>query len=657
MKKIFSLFFIVFFTFSANTQAEEVFNFTSFYPTPAGKYQTIRLNPQSALPTSNCNLGTIYSNADDNSLPYYCGPTVGLPAFAPIAGPWTLSSADLYLTDTSTPENKKVGIGTTSPIFKLTVDNDGGILADGLASTSSDLPAAVSGGGTRLMWYPKKGAFRAGGVDGTQWDNTNIGTNSVSMGYNTVAQQQGSSVWGGENNSATIIAGPGGSFTKGAVITGGKNNSTTSELSQILGGSDNTAGVGARVFGKNNTANGAYSTIGGGENNSATGSYSTIAGGSTNNAYTTADTISGGKQNEIWDIYNTITGGTANVIDQGSVYSTIAGGQNNNTGSGDYAVISGGKSNTASGNYSTISGGDTNTASGTYNTISGGNNNIANSTGNGASAIGGGINNTANGNYSIIVGGSSNTANEQYAIVVGGQNNSAGGSYSLAAGKFMNVTGDHTFVWGYSNAAIAPITANNAMIIYSGSVGIRDTNPAAKLEINRNNNVDQDYLQMTSSSGATSGNIFKINTDGYIGVNQPWPAHPLQFGNGAYVSTAGNFVNASSRQYKKNIIPLKISDALGVFENLTPVEYNYTNEADHLYLGFIAEDVPDLIANQNHDGLSPMDITALLTKVIRHQQDILKEQKNETDKLLKEFEELKNKAQIRNQSKTRLKSL
>lgn len=51
--------------------------------------------------------------------------------------------------------------------------------------TSGTTPA--SGSGTRLMWVPSKGAFRAGQVDpldSTVWDNANIGTASQAIGYN-----------------------------------------------------------------------------------------------------------------------------------------------------------------------------------------------------------------------------------------------------------------------------------------------------------------------------------------------------------------------------------------------------------------------------------------------------------------------------------------
>ena len=71
------------------------------------------------------------------------------------------------------------------------------------------------------------------------------------------------------------------------------------------------------------------------------------------------------------------------------------------------------------------------------------------------------------------------------------------------------------------------------------------------------------------------------------------------------------------------------------------MQYNYKNEKGHRYLGFIAEDVPDLVADQNRKGLSPMDIAAVLTKVVARQQDIINEQKKTRQMLLEEISKLK----------------
>ena len=40
-------------------------------------------------------------------------------------------------------------------------------------------------------------------------------------------------------------------------------------------------------------------------------------------------------------------------------------------------------------------------------------------------------------------------------------------------------------------------------------------------------------------------------------------------------------------------------------------------------MGFIAEDVPDLVATKDRKGMSPMDVTAVLTKVVQQQQAVI----------------------------------
>ena len=74
----------------------------------------------------------------------------------------------------------KVGIGTATPEFALTLDGDGGIIAKGTLGAGDTLTTA--GSGTRMLWYPRKAAFRAGRVNGDQWDDGNIGNNSDRSG-------------------------------------------------------------------------------------------------------------------------------------------------------------------------------------------------------------------------------------------------------------------------------------------------------------------------------------------------------------------------------------------------------------------------------------------------------------------------------------------
>ncbi len=44
------------------------------------------------------------------------------------------------------------------------------------------------------------------------------------------------------------------------------------------------------------------------------------------------------------------------------------------------------------------------------------------------------------------------------------------------------------------------------------------------------------------------------------------------------------------------------------------------SENEDVHVGFVAEDVPELVAEPGRKGLNPMDITAVLTKVVQNQQ-------------------------------------
>jgi hypothetical protein len=98
------------------------------------------------------------------------------------------------------------------------------------------------------------------------------------------------------------------------------------------------------------------------------------------------------------------------------------------------------------------------------------------------------------------------------------------------------------------------------------------------------------------------------------------PTNPLQMASGAYVSSGGVWTNASSRGYKEKIRELSFEDALCALEQLSPVRYQYKQEQGEEYLGFIAEDVPSLVATGNRMNLNPMDIVAVLTSVVKMQQ-------------------------------------
>ncbi|NOT52464.1 MAG: hypothetical protein HOP10_14435 [Chitinophagaceae bacterium] len=96
--------------------------------------------------------------------------------------------------------NGNTGIGTTNPAARLHVDSSVVFTASATLPASPANPP-VSGAGTRMMWYPDKAAFRAGNIDGAQWDKDSIGRYSFASGINTKAKGEASVSIGAYNNA------------------------------------------------------------------------------------------------------------------------------------------------------------------------------------------------------------------------------------------------------------------------------------------------------------------------------------------------------------------------------------------------------------------------------------------------------------------------
>ncbi|MBF0560322.1 MAG: tail fiber domain-containing protein [Nitrospirae bacterium] len=148
----------------------------------------------------------------------------------------------------------------------------------------------------------------------------------------------------------------------------------------------------------------------------------------------------------------------------------------------------------------------------------------------------------------------------------------------------------------------------------------------------------------TLSTGSPRLERMVISSSGYVGIGGdtgsgiPSPSYPLQMGSGAFVTTGGVWTNASSRAYKENIKTLTGEEANQVLDRLSPVKYNYKTDKEDKHVGFIAEDVPDLVATKDRKGLSPMDIVAVLTKVVQEEKNTIAEQMNMISELSKKVD-------------------
>jgi hypothetical protein len=95
-------------------------------------------------------------------------------------------------------------------------------------------------------------------------------------------------------------------------------------------------------------------------------------------------------------------------------------------------------------------------------------------------------------------------------------------------------------------------------------------------------------------------------------------------GGGQY--DGNSFNDASSRVLKQDIQPLGPGAAAEALAALEPVTFAYRATPGDPRVGFVAEDVPGLVATPGRQTLSALEIVAVVTKVLQEQQRTVQEQ-------------------------------
>ncbi len=192
------------------------------------------------------------------------------------------ASSDLFWKDS----DQSLGIGTNNPKAMLHVaknsSNRGNVVFTGELSNFPGAPP-VSGAGTRMMWYPDKAAFRAGTVNGSQWDKRNIGNGSVAMGVGTTASGNWSTAIGVGTTASELRSTAMGSYTTAsghASIAMGENTTASGDWSTAMGWKTKASEKNSTAMGAETTASG-HASIAMGENTIASGDWSTAMGKNT----------------------------------------------------------------------------------------------------------------------------------------------------------------------------------------------------------------------------------------------------------------------------------------------------------------------------------------------------------------------------------------
>jgi len=199
---------------------------------------------------------------------------------------WTGYVGDSLWIDTSTFQ-----IGSSSKPIHLLLSNQRAMIIDtALIALSRALQvdgahdvlfgASATGAGDKSLWIAEKGALRAGSINGTQWDVSNIGQNSVAFGRDTRA-----------TNDEALAFGLGSDASGKQSVAFGAATDATADQSTAFGFQSAASGLRATSWGVNTRARGLNSTAWGnmsiaageestawGEGNIAQSKYETVIG-------------------------------------------------------------------------------------------------------------------------------------------------------------------------------------------------------------------------------------------------------------------------------------------------------------------------------------------------------------------------------------------
>ncbi len=306
-----------------------------------------------------------------------------------------------------------------------------------------------------------------------------------------------------------------------------------------------------------------------------------------------------------------------------------------NIGIGSFAS---GVDTKASGDFSTAMGYNTVASDGYSTSI--GNQSIAsgyNSTALGVATIASGTQSTAlgsgteaSGTWATAIGNGSvasgqNSTSFGVVTLANGVSSTAMGAFTEASGNSSTAMGSQTTASGHSSTSIGNNTkakgfASTVIGIYNDSIltvnqiAISPTTPL--------------FIVGNGDDNIIRTNAMVINKNGRVGLGLNLPGHPIHHSNGARLTAAGDWTNASDRRLKSQIQP--INYGLKELMQLQPSTYT-VNATGEKHIGFIAQDlkkiVPEVVSGTEGDmkngetlGVSYGNMVALLTKAIQEQQ-------------------------------------
>ena len=229
-----------------------------------------------------------------------------------------------------------------------------------------------------------------------------------------------------------------------------------------------------------------------------------------------------------------------------------------------------------------------------------------------------------------------------------GNVSAAFGDNTYALGFAASTFGDNTIAKGYSTTAIG---IYNDSILTTTETAVNSTTPL--------------FIIGNGDNDANRSNALVVNKNGRIGIGINTPGHPIQHGNGAFLTSDGTWTNASDRRLKSKIkpIPYGLKEVL----MLSPTTY-IMNASGEKHVGFIAQDlkaiIPEVVNGTEGDihkgetlGVAYGNLVAVLTKAIQDLSATVDEQSKQLRQNKEHINSLEEKLRQMNELETRLSSL
>ena len=507
-----------------------------------------------------------------------------------------------------------------------------------------------SGDEYKMFFDQSLGAFRAGRIQNTNWDNTNLGAYSFAAGTNTIASGNNSAAFGYQ----TVASGT-------HAFAGGNQSEATGNLSfaygkEVVAPSYNEFAIGSYNTTYTPTSLTSYDAtdrlfvIGNGTaDNSRSDALIVYKDGSTtlngnltinDNGGTEFMRLDSGRI-EILNTGNSIfigegAGANDDFSDNSNIFLGINSGHNNTEGSNNIFQGANSGTNNIKGNNNIFQGANsgTNNTEGNNNIFQGANSGTNNTTGNnnifqGANS---GRNNTI-GNNNIFQGDYSGYNNTK------GNNNIFLGAYS----GYNNTEGEYNTFLGLQSGYSNTLGNSNVFLGYKSGLNNVTGDKNVFLGYEAGYNETGSNKLYIDNSNTTSPLIYgEFNNDRIVinGNSSHNSNNRTLFVNGSIGATSA-FNNDSDRRLKKDI--QTIPNALDKVLSMRGVTYKWKDgreEGDRM--GFIAQEVeailPEVVDNKNdHYTMQYAPITAVLIEAVKEQQTEIEELKIK----LQEIEQLK----------------